>query len=344
MKIAVVWNSRSDYVPARLGRPCPESYQESAVHDVANALMGGGFDVKVIRGDVMLVANLKNFFGDDIDSAHMGCMVFNMAYGIQGDSRYTHVPAMLELAGIPYTGSGPLGHALALDKVITKILIKSAGWPTPAWMVTSDPSCDPGHLRFPLIVKPRHESTSFGLQLARDRKELTEAISHIVKNYLQDALIEEYIEGREVCVGLLGNEPAQCLPLVEIIYKGRALRVYTREDKGHMRPDELAKRCPASIPEPLAVRLKEMALGTFAAVNGRDYARVDIRIDPSGNPFILEINSMTSLSRTSSFVTAALTAGHSFSSLVREIVETAQNRYAAKGGLPTFIPSRSQAD
>ncbi len=333
MKIAVVWNSHPDYVPVRLGRPCPEAYQESAVRAVADALLDGGFDVRVVQGDVRLVAHLQDFFGQDIDSAYRGCMVFNMAYGIQGDSRYTHVPAMLEMAGIPYTGSGPLGHALALDKAITKILIESAGWPTPAWMVTSDPSRDPSRLRFPLIVKPRHESTSFGLQLARDRAELAEAISHVVRNYLQDALVEEYIEGREVCVGILGNDPARCLPLVEIIYGDRALHLYTREDKGHMRPDELAKRCPASLPEPLAGRLWEMALGTYAAVHCKDFARVDIRIDPSGNPYVLEINSMTSLSCGSSFVNAAFTAGHSMPSLVREIVETAQKRYAAGAAL-----------
>ena len=92
-------------------------------------------------------------------------LAFNMAYGIQGECRYTHGPALLETAGIPYTGSGPFGHALALDKVVTKTLMIAAGIPTPRYAVLGDGSYDDGGLRYPLVVKPRHESTSFGLAL-----------------------------------------------------------------------------------------------------------------------------------------------------------------------------------
>jgi D-alanine-D-alanine ligase len=117
-----------------------------------------------------------------------GGMVFNMAYGVQGDCRYTHVPAMLEMAGVPYTGSTPLGHALALDKVVTKDLLLQAGLPTPRYKVMVTGTDSVGELRFPLVVKPRHESTSFGLARVNDRAELAHAVRAVVEAYRQAAL------------------------------------------------------------------------------------------------------------------------------------------------------------
>src|SRR5262249_14757095 len=144
-------------------------------------------------------------------------MVFNMAYGIQGNGRYTHVPAMLEMAGVPYTGSSPLGHALSLDKVITKRLLLEAGIPTPNFRVMrSSPEDSTEGLRFPVVVKPRHESTSFGLQLIAEPSGVGAAVEAIVAKYRQEALVEEYVAGREVCVALLGNDYAtEVFPLVE---------------------------------------------------------------------------------------------------------------------------------
>ena len=159
--------------------------------------------------------------GPGSESCHPSGLVFNMAYGIQGECRYTHVPAMLEMAGVPYTGSCPLGHALALDKVIAKIQMQAAGIPTPAFKVMGRPDDDVSGLRFPLVVKPRHESTSYGLQLVDDQCQLGDAVAAIVAQYRQDALVEEYIDGREVCIGLLGNGEVECLPAVELDFGGR---------------------------------------------------------------------------------------------------------------------------
>jgi D-alanine-D-alanine ligase len=259
-------------------------------------------------------------------------MVFNMAYGIQGECRYTHVPAMLEMAGIPYTGSSPLGHALALDKVITKILLRDAGVPTPAFQVMSQPDEDPSGLRFPLVVKPRHESTSYGLRLVHNRKELADAVLAIVHQFQQEALVEEYIDGREVCIGMLGNRDIEFLPPVEIDFANRELRLMTWDDKYHRRVDEPQKICPALLADCLAARLRELSLTTFAACHCKDYARVDIRIDPSGRPFVLEINSMASLGEGGSFVRAAVQAGYRFTSLVNRIIKIAYDRYFGAAG------------
>jgi len=328
MKVAVVWNSDYNRVLARFGQPCPEKYGRKAVETVVEGLQAGGHETAMFEADVDLLDHLQAFFDLDGESWPDDGMVFNMVYGIQGECRYTHVPGMLEMAGVPYTGSSPLGHALALDKIITKELIRAAGLPTPAWMVATQPDADPAGLRFPLIVKPRHESTSFGLRVVGNRQELAEAIEVILTRFEQDALVEEFIEGREACIALLGNDPVECLPTVELSFAGRDLHAFTWEDKMHKRSFEPQRICPADLPEDLNRRLREIAVGTFRACHCKDYSRVDMRIDASGKPYILEINSMAALGERASYVMAAKTAGHTFSSLVCRIVEVAHQRYA----------------
>src|SRR5262245_3207233 len=142
MKVAVVWNHSMAGVISRFGRPCPERYAERHVRMVVEALRAGGHEAALLEGDKTLLAELERFLSPQAGERPPG-LVFNMAYGIQGDCRYTHVPAMLEMAGVPYTGSDPLGHALALNKVITKVLMREAGVPTPASRVMARPG-DPG--------------------------------------------------------------------------------------------------------------------------------------------------------------------------------------------------------
>ena len=273
-----------------------------------------------------MLAALKEFMPPDATTGRPGGLVFNMSYGVQGDCRYTHVPAMLEMAGIPYTGSSPLGHTLALDKVITKILMIDAGIPTPAFAVLGGPGGDVSRLKFPLVVKPRHESSSFGLRLVRTQAELDEAVVAVVEGYQQEALVEEYIEGREIAVGMLGN-PSRCLPLVEISFGGRHMAMMTHADKVHKSEEEPQRVCPAPVDDELAARLREISLGTFRACHCRDYARVDIRVDAQGRAFVLEINSMASLGWGGAYVMAARQEGLSFSELAGEIVDSAHRRY-----------------
>lgn len=325
MKIAIVRNRENAQVINRSGRQCPEVYGEKTVESVASSLRERGHDVLVCEGDINLFASLRDFMPPGAPEG----LVFNMAYGIQGDCRYTHVPAMLELAGVPYTGSSPFGHALALDKVVTKKLMIDAGIPTPRYAVLRDGREDCGDLRFPLVVKPRHESTSFGLSLVEDRAGLRDAVDAVVTRYRQEALVEEYVDGREICVGLLGNDPVECLPLVEQDFKGRARRIVTWEDKFHKVVDEPGKICPAAVDTALADRLREISIATFRACHLRDYARVDIRVDAGGTPHVLEINSMASLGGTGSYVTAAAAGGYTFAGLVNRIVDTARVRCLA---------------
>ncbi len=334
MKVAVVRNRNNDGVVCRFGQPCPEVYGKKTIQMAMDAIRAGGHTVAVFEGDKRLIANLERFMPPDPVTGLPGGIVLNMSYGIQGDCRYSHVPGMLELAGIPYTGSSPLGHALALDKVVTKILMLDAEVPTPAYRVMNGPGRDAGTLRYPLIVKPRHESTSYGLRLVRTPEELETAVLRVVAEFQQDALVEEYIDGREACVGILGNDPVELFPIVEVDFEGRQLQTLTWEDKYHKSADEPKKICPADLSPNMAARLRELSLATFRACRCKDYARVDIRIDPDGNPFVLEINSMASLGPGGSFVLGAKTAGYGYESLLARILDAAHRRYFGTPAMP----------
>jgi D-alanine-D-alanine ligase len=327
MNIAIVRNRSRSGVINQFGQRCPEKYGKRTIEQVAEALRDGGHSVAVVEGDKTLLAALERVMPPDPVTRQPTGLVLNMAYGIQGAARYTHVPAMLELAGVPYTGASPLGHAVSLDKVVAKQLLQSATIPTPAFTLMDAPQIPIAPLSYPLIVKPRHESTSYGLTLAHNRDELDEAVVAIVGKYGQAALVEEYIDGREVCVALLGNDPPQALPVVELAFDERALRVLTWDDKYHRRADEPQKLCPAPLSPALRETVEHVAQATFAACHARDYARVDIRIDAEGRPWVLEINSMASLGAGGSYVRAARAAGYTFEGLVNRIVDVAHERY-----------------
>lgn len=326
MRIAVVRNRRNEGVVARFGVPTAEKYGRGAVQGVADALRRAGHQVVILEGDGTLFANLAAFMPADPDHGAPTGLVFNMAYGIQGECRYAHVPGMLEAAGVPYTGSSPRGHAACLDKVVTKLLIEKAGVATPRFCTAwTEADLDPS-LRFPLIVKPRHESTSLGLALVRDRAELGSAIANVVATYGQDALVEEYVDGREVAIGLLGNDPPTVLPIVELDFRGRSSRIVSKGDKFHKTDDEPEKLCPAPLDAALERELRELALRVWRACGCRDYARIDVRIGLDGRPSVLEINSMASLGAGGSYMRAATAAGFTFDSLVAEIADRAHLR------------------
>ncbi|WP_139813183.1 D-alanine--D-alanine ligase family protein, partial [Ensifer aridi] len=216
-------------------------------------------------------------------------------------------------------------HGLALDKVITKRLIRDCGVPTPNFRVLRRETDSTGDLRYPMVVKPRHEYNSFGLHLVREPAQLRQAVEVIVTQYAQDALVEEYIEGREIWAPLLGNGVPEVLPLVEQDFGDRGTRLMTWEAKFLSGGPHMI--CPAQIGSKLETMLRDMSVATFRACECRDFARVDFRIDCSGQPFVLEINSMPRIEIGSSSVVAATTAGHSFPSLVNRILDVAYARY-----------------
>ncbi|MER8389335.1 ATP-grasp domain-containing protein [Mesorhizobium sp. M1380] len=327
MRVAIVWNNDRTGVINRFGQPRRGEYGRETFDNVVAALQEGGHDTLLCEGDKGLLTTLERFMPPDPQARPSG-IVFNRAFGIQGECYYTHVPAMLEMAGVPYTGPSPLGHGLADDKVITKRLIRDRGVPTPNFRVMRRGTEGTGDLRFPVVVKPRHEDNSFGLQLVHEPAQLSEAVEVVVTQYGQDALVEEYIDGREICVALLGNGELEVLPSVEIDLDETGLMTWEAK---YLAAASRPQICPAQIGGSLATLLQEISVASFRACECRDYARVDLRIDRSGQPFVLEINSMPGLSLQSPYTTAAMTAGHSYSSIVNRILDVAHTRYFGVG-------------
>ncbi len=313
------------------GRRNREIYNPQTVRMVEDALIAGGHNVRVIDGNINVIEELQHFMPRTLEGERMG-MVFNMAYGIQGENRYTHIPSLLEMLGIPYVGSTPAGHALALDKITTKILLQKALLPTPEWWVFPSSSAIPDDIHYPVIVKPRMESVSFGLKICHNEIELREGVDFIVSEFGQDALAEVFIPGREFCAGLLGNHNPEVFPVLEIDLEGDPEAIQSEEDKKYK---PRGKICPAEIGGGIAERMKDLAARAFFALGLRDFSRVDFRMDRDGNLWILEINSMASLNVYGSYVTAAAVAGYNFQSLVNKMLEVASLRSFSED----FIPS-----
>jgi len=282
--------------------------------------------VIAFEGDKDLVDRLEHFMPRVVKGERPG-MVFNLSYGIQGQARYTHVPSILEMVGIPYVASGPLAHSLALDKVVTKMILRQHDLPTPDFAVLDTPDAPLPELRYPLIVKPKNEAVSLGLKVVHNERELREAAGVIFEEYRQPVLVEQYIEGREVNVGLLGNNPPEAFPPVELVFGRGGPAIYTFEDKTGTSGRTVSHKCPASIDEELQEKAQELARNAFKCLGCYDCARIDMRLDKDGNLHILEVNSLPSLGERGSYPVGAAQVGLDFPALVNRLVEVASARY-----------------
>ena len=326
MKIAIVYNRESQAVINLFGKLSQEKYGLGTINKIKNALIAGGHQVKTFEGDKNIIAKLEKFMPTVISGERPG-LVFNLSYGIQGKGRYMHVPGILEMLGIPYVGSGPETHAIALDKIVTKMILIQKGLPTPKFTVMDKPDSEINdNLKYPLIVKPKDEAVSFGLRIVQNEEELREGVRTIYETFHTPTLVEEYIEGREINIGLLGNNPVEALPPVELSF-GDGPQIYTYEDKVYISGRTVEKLCPAPLTDAQTQQLKQLAIETFNVLGCFDSARVDFRLDQDGNPYILEVNSMASLGVNSSFVYAAEKAGLDYTALMNRLIEVTCERY-----------------
>lgn len=327
MKVALIYNETqidpNDVINV-FGMTTKEHYSTKAVERVARALEKGGHTVKVIEGDIHLADELREFMPKVVAGETPG-MVFNMAYGIQGQNRYTHVPAMMEMLGIPYMGSGPAGHAVVQDKVMTKIVLQKNNIPTPGFWVFRTPEDTYDDLVFPVIVKPKLESTSMGMEVVDNWDDLRAAVRVQIEKFQQDILVEQFISGREFAVGLLGNSPnIDVLPIVEINLDNPD-QIQTISDK--KKKGGVDKTCPAKLSKEKTEEMKQMCIKAFASLGLNDYARVDFRMDKDENLYILELNSMASLGLGGSYYYAAQVAGYTYDSLINKILDVSVIRY-----------------
>jgi len=338
MRVAVVHNRDTSGVINVFGKQNRERYNPRTVERVAKALEAGGHTVRVIDGNMHVIEQLQDFMPRVMAHERPG-MVFNMAYGIQGVSRYTHLPAMLEMLGVPYVGSNPQAHAMALDKVVAKMVFQAHGLPTPGFWNFAHADEQFDDLEFPVIVKPKMEAVSYGLQIVDDWPALREAVATIIQEFGQHVLVEQFIRGREFAIGLLGNGDPEVLPIVEIDLEGDPGAIQTAQDK--LRKPR-GKLCPAPLDDDKADELRDLARRAFNSLELFDYSRVDLRMDADGRPYILEINSMASLGLTGTYVHAAQVAGYSFEALVNRILDVAAVRYFGSSA-PSSEDARARA-
>jgi D-alanine-D-alanine ligase len=341
VKIAVVYNWESQNVINLFGIPNRERYADDVIKGIVKALKAGGHQVAAFEGDKDLIDRLEEFMPRVVKGERPG-LVFNLSYGIQGQARYTHVPSILEMVGIPYVGSGPLAHSLALDKVVAKILFKQAGLPTPDFVVLDGPGYDSPPLDYPLIAKPKNEAVSFGVKVVENEAELRAATDVIFETYQQPALVERFIAGREINVGVLGNNPPETLWPAEIIFGEGGPPIYTFEDKKGLSGRTNKVVCPAPVSEETAARAKDIALRAFKALGCFDCARVDLRLDDSGDLYLLEINSLPSIGPRGSYVIAAAAMGLDYNTLMNRLVEVAAARYFGTPEAPRIESRRRE--
>jgi len=252
-------------------------------------------------------------------------MVFNIAEGIRGRCRESIVPAWLDHVSIPYTGSDGLTLAISLDKALTKALMVDRGVRTPLFRrVASEAELRGVELEFPLFVKPNGEGSSMGIRrssLVRSQEELERQANWVLRTYRQDCLVESFAPGREFCVGVLGNEELELLPIAEVRCPDS---FYSYE---HKLQHEKQLICPAQIGQGLEREMLEMAEIAYRTLGCRDFARVDLKLDAKGLPTFLEINPLPGLSPSYSIFThQARAGGRTYEKLIGRIVELAFER------------------
>ena len=243
-------------------------------------------------------------------------VVFLALHGGQGEDGT--IQALLDLSGVRYTGSGHLASALAMDKDLSKQLFRVAGIPTADWMMAPATVSEvKQHLGLPVIVKPSKHGSTVGLTLVRDEGQLTAAIAE-ARRYDDEVMIEGFIPGRELTVGILGD---QALPVGEIISKHE---IYDYECKytAGMAYEEF----PAKLADDEAERLQDLALRAFRALKLSGYARIDFRRRDDGVSFCLEANTLPGMTELSLMPQAGQAAGISFSELCERIVYLAMPR------------------
>ena len=329
MKIALTYNlkKKDTTKPADYFSECDS---EETINAITGAIRRKGHNVEAI--DVEYPKLFSYFRKNSVD------MVFNIAEGRSGKFRESEVPAILDYLKIPYTGSDTFSLALALNKALTKKILKAENIPTPNFQVfikgTEELNPD---LRFPLIVKPNCEGSAKGiskLNVVNNTEDLFKRVKDILSVYKQEALVEEFIEGKELTVGILENGKTRVLPILEIDFsdcKNSGEYFYSWKMKEYQGNKELGLvptfHCPARLDSETEKAVKDVALRTHRAVGCLDISRTDIRLDKFNVPYVLEINPLPGLDpKESNFPIMAYAAGMKYEDLIEAIILSASER------------------
>jgi D-alanine-D-alanine ligase len=356
LKVAVLANLKKN-IKLRPDSPPDEAVEydrEETVEAIQQALRVVGHEAFLLEGDVTLLDTIRRTKPD---------FCFNLCEGLRGDARESHVPAILEMLGIPYTASKIMANAISLEKVIAKRIWRDRGLPTVPFQLFNDPEAPlRATLRFPLFVKPVREGSGKGVapsSIVQNETDLRRETRRIVADYHQPALVESFLPGREFTVGFIGNPPMgrkranpelygndgfHNFPVLEIDPTvGAGQGVYGAEAKGITPGDEGSPvyTCPADIPVPLQKEMQRLTKSAALSIGAVDCSRVDLRLDSEGHPYLLEINTLPGLTPDYSDLCLMSSAeGISYPVLINEILNLACERY---GMSPEEPPKQSKA-
>ncbi len=303
-----------------------EEYDSAeTVEFIASALEIDGDSVIMLGGGREFIDNIVR---EKVD------IVFNIAEG-RGNyrSREAQLPSILEMLDIPYSGSDPQCLATCLDKPLTKKLVETAGVCTPKWQVISDRNEIHQILWnesiFPAVVKPAYEGSSKGVRLTsvvNNSLQMEEQVTRLLKNYHQPVLVEQYITGEEITVGMVGNSPPDILGIMRVIPRTKEDHfIYSLEVKRDYL-NLVDYECPARLKEDVLDKIKKASFNVFQVLGCRDFARLDFRISTDGTPYFIEINPLPGLGAHSDLVIMAVELGWTHKRLVKTVFDAALKR------------------
>jgi D-alanine-D-alanine ligase len=312
----------------------PANLVREEVSAIEESLREGGFNPFVLSVDsfsrdlVQIISEISPKF------------IFNLCEEINGKPELEmSVAGLFDLMGVSYTGSAPFALGLALNKFHVKQILRSAGIPTARGYVRypGQKATIPRGMHFPMFVKPSREDASLGINsnsVCHTAKQLEKQIRYIHEVYHQEALIEEYLDGREFNVSVVGDRKPEVLAISEINFSGlpegepRIVSYRAKWDEDSPMFNFTVPICPASITRRLENRIKDIAIRSYQCIGCRDYARVDMRTDSRGAIHVLEVNPNPDISPKAGFARAARAAGYSYSSIILRIAASAVERGA----------------
>jgi D-alanine-D-alanine ligase len=310
---------------------------DEAEFDVARALIARGHDVRCLgfRDDInQLVAGLR---------AQPCDLVFNLAERFRGESALDYtVTSVLDMLGISFTGASSEGLMLARDKALTKKVLAYHGILIPHFMVCpiGQPIQRPSDLRFPLIVKPLDEDASVGIaqsSVVRDDEALNTRIGFIHDKIGTDAIVEEFIDGRELYVGVIGNERPKALPPIEMVFnnepnvEGRIATFKAKWSVKYRASRGIENMVARDLSKSLIQRLSDVAVRTYKAAGLRDYGRIDVRLAHDDAIYVVEANPNPYLAEGEDLAWAAEEAGYPYHDLIEKVAEMAVGRNRRPG-------------
>ena len=326
LRVGITYNLRKEF-SQRENQPIDlleEFDSEETIDAIREVLEAEGHEVIKLGGDTGLIDRLRQTPVN---------IVFNIAEGLEGRNREAHIPALLEILNIPYTGSDPLTLSVTLDKAMAKRIIMSHGIPTPRFKkVERMEDLEGLDLRYPLFVKLCYEGSSKGVRLDSkilSSQSLEEKVRSLLSVYDSPLIVEEFIKGPEFTVGVLGNEHPSVLGVMQIEIKGKppGESIYSLEIKREWQ-EKVRYHCPPLIDQTLMKKIEEVALRSYRALDCRDVSRVDIRVGEDHTPYFLEINPLPGLSPVyGDLVIMARSVGWDYGRLVKTIFHQALKRY-----------------